>query len=204
MIFAYLEPEQLDALIRYLPEDLVEQVIPRLATLELDPAGGDPRAQRVDRGSAGGGGAAGALVNVGGVGIAAKILNRIDNRRVEAILEQISTVDEELAQRIEHSMFVFEDLIAVDDRNFQILLRSVDQKLLVSALKGADANLARTRCSATCRNAPRKPCATKSARAARCGSARSRRRKREIVATAQRLEREGEIILRADPGEVVS
>ena len=35
-------------------------------------------------------------------------------------------------------MFVFEDLIQVDDRNFQMLLRSVDQKLLVSALKGAD------------------------------------------------------------------
>ena len=174
MIFAYMEPEQADALIQYLPEELVEQVIPRLATLDsIPPAAIRELNESIEDLLAGE--AQQARVNVGGVGIAAKILNRIDNKRVESILKQISTVDAELAQRIEHSMFVFEDLIHVDDRNFQILLRSVDQKLLVSALKGAEPTLHEQGAAATCRNGRPRCCATISARAARCGSARSRR-----------------------------
>jgi flagellar motor switch protein FliG len=202
MIFAYLEPEQLDALIRYLPEELVEQVIPRLATLEsIPPAAIRELNESIEALLAGE--AQQARVTVGGVNIAAKILNRIDNKRVESILKQISTVDAELAQRIEHSLFVFEDLIHVDDRNFQVLLRSVDQKLLVSALKGADATLQNKvlsnlsqRAAETLRDdiGARGPMRVSEIEAA----------KREIVATAQRLEREGAIILRADPGEVVS
>ena len=73
--------------------------------------------------------------------MAAKILNRIDQPRVDTIISQIKEVDAELAERIENSMFAFEDLLRLDDRNFQMLLRSVDQKLLTSALKGADARL---------------------------------------------------------------
>jgi flagellar motor switch protein FliG len=202
MIFAYLEPEQLDALIRYLPEELVEQVIPRLATLEsIPPAAVRELNESIEALLAGE--AQQARVTVGGVGIAAKILNRIDNKRVESILKQISTVDAELAQRIEHSLFVFEDLIHVDDRNFQVLLRSVDQKLLVSALKGAEPTLQNKvlsnlsqRAAETLRDdiAARGPMRVSEIEAA----------KREIVAAAQRLEREGAIILRTDPGEVVS
>jgi flagellar motor switch protein FliG len=202
MIFAYLEPEQLDALIKYLPEDLVEQVIPRLATLEsIPPAAVRELNESIEALLAGE--AQQARVTVGGVGIAAKILNRIDNKRVESILKQISTVDAELAQRIEHSLFVFEDLVHVDDRNFQVLLRSIDQKLLVSALKGAEATLQNKvlsnlsqRAAETLRDdiAARGPMRVSEIEAA----------KREIVATAQRLEREGAIILRTDPGEVVS
>jgi flagellar motor switch protein FliG len=202
MIFAYMEPEQADALIQFLPPELVEQVIPRLATLEsIPPAAIRELNESIEALLAGE--AQQARVTVGGVGIAAKILNRIDNKRVESILKQISTVDSELAQRIEHSLFVFEDLIHVDDRNFQILLRSVDQKLLVSALKGAEtalqnkvlSNLSQ-RAAETLRDdiGARGPMRVSEIEAA----------KREIVATAQRLEREGAIILRADPGEVVS
>jgi len=202
MIFAYLEPEQADALIRYLPEDLVDQVIPRLATLDSIP----PNAIRELNESIEdllAGEAQQARVSVGGVNMAAKILNRIDNTRVESILKQIGTVDAELAQQIEHSMFVFEDLLHVDDRNFQVLLRSVDQKLLVSALKGSDEALQNKvlknlsqRAAETLRDdmGARGPMRVSEVEAA----------KREIVATAQRLEREGVIILRTDQGEVVS
>ncbi|MGH7095032.1 MAG: flagellar motor switch protein FliG [Stellaceae bacterium] len=202
MIFAYLEPEQVDELIRFLPDDLVEQVIPRLATLDSIP----PNAIRELNESIEdllAGESQQARVSVGGVNMAAKILNRIDNTRVEAIIKQIASVDAELAQRIEHSMFVFEDLIRVDDRNFQILLRSVDQKLLVSALKGANPALQNKVLSNLSQRAAemlrddigaRGPMRVAEVEAA----------KREIVGTAQRLEREGAIILRTDPTEVVS
>src|SRR6202041_1200534 len=140
MIFAYMEPEQADALIQFLPPELVEQVIPRLATLDsIPPAAIRELNESIEDLLAGQ--AHQVRVTVGGVGMAAKILNRIDTQRVETILNQIKAVDAELAQQIENSMFVFEDLIRVDDRNFQMLLRSIDQKLLASALKGADAKL---------------------------------------------------------------
>ncbi len=202
MIFAYLEPEQIDALIRYLPPELVEQVIPRLATLDsIPPAAVRELNESIEDLLAGE--SQQARVSVGGVAMVAKILNRVEQTRVESILKQISAVDAELAQRIENSMFVFEDLLHVDDRNFQILLRSIDQKLLVSALKGSGQELQNKVLSNLSQRAAdmlrdeigaRGPMRVSEVEAA----------KREIVATAQRLEREGTIILRSDPGEVVS
>jgi flagellar motor switch protein FliG len=202
MIFAYMEPEQADALIQYLPPELVEQVIPRLATLDAIP----PAAIRELNDSIEdllAGETQQMRVTVGGVSMAAKILNRIDTQRVETILAQIGTVDPELAQAIQNSMFVFEDLMRLDDRNFQILLRSVDQKLLASALKGADARLL---------DKVMKNLSQRSAEMLREEiSSRGPMRvveidaaKREIVATAQRLEREGTIVLPTDAGDLVT
>lgn len=202
MIFAYMEPEQADALIQHLPSELVEQVIPRLATLDAIP----PAAIRELNDSIEdllAGEAQQVRVSVGGVGIAAKILNRIDSTQVETILKQIRDVDPELAQRIENSMFVFEDLIRLDDRNFQMLLRSIDQKLLASALKGADAKLL----DKVTRNMSQRSADMLREEMSARGPMRVTEidaAKREIVAIAQRLEREGTIILPNDAGDMVS
>src|SRR6185437_16534927 len=131
---------QTEALIQHLPHELIAQVIPRLATLDtIPPAAVRELNESIEDLLAGE--AQQTRVTLGGVGVTAKILNRIDSDRVQTILGQIGMVDAELAQRIENSMFVFEDLMRIDDRNFQILLRGVDQKLLASALKGADPRL---------------------------------------------------------------
>ena len=202
MIFAYLEPEQADALIQHLPGELVEQVIPRLATLDsIPPAAVRELNEAIEDLLAGE--AQQVRVNVGGVGIAAKILNRIEASRVEAILKQIAEVDSELAQRIESSMFVFEDLIRLDDRNFQMLLRSIDQKLLASALKGADSKLL----DKVMRNLSQRTAEMLREEISSRGPMRVTEidtAKREIVVIAQRLEREGAIILPTDAGDMVS
>jgi len=202
MIFAYMEPEQSDALIQFLPPELVEQMLPRLATLdsiphaavrELNDAIEDLLAGESEE----------ARVNVGGVGMAAKILNRFDAERAEAILKQIAEVDEDLAQRIHNSMFTFEDLAKLDDRNFQMLLRSVDQKLLASALKGADPKLL----DKTMRNLSQRSAEMLREEISARGPMRVTEidsAKREIVATAQRMEREGTIILATDARDMVS
>jgi flagellar motor switch protein FliG len=202
MIFAYMEPEQADALLKQLPPELVEQVIPRLATLDSIP----PTAIRELNESIEdllAGEAQQVHVNFGGVGMAAKILNRIDSERVETILKQIGAVDPELAKRIEDSMFVFEDLMRLDDRNFQMLLRSVDQKLLASALKGADPkHLDKVMQNLSQRSAEmlrEEISARGPMRVTEIDEA-----KREVVATAQRLEREGTIVLPTDGGGVVN
>jgi flagellar motor switch protein FliG len=202
MIFAYLEPEQVDVLIRYLPPELVEQVIPRLATLDsIPPAAIHELNESIEELLAGS--APQARVSVGGVGMAAKILTRIENSRVEAILNQIRAVDSELATRIEISMFTFEDLINVDDRAFQMLLRAVDQKLLVPALKGSTPDLQ----NKVFRNLSQRAAEMLRDEISSRGPMRSSEveaAKREIISTAQRLEREGTIILRTDPGDVVT
>jgi flagellar motor switch protein FliG len=202
MIFAYMEPEQADALIQFLPHELVEQVIPRLATLEsIPPAAIRELNESIEDLLAGE--AQQVRVSVGGVGMAAKILNRIDQPRVEGILKNIGSIDPELAQRIERSMFVFEDLVRIDDRNFQIMLRAVDQKLLASALKGADPKMLEK----VLRNLSQRSAEMLREEISARGPMRVteiEEARREIVATAQRLEREGTIILPTDAGDLVT
>ena len=56
-------------------------------------------------------------------------------------MDSIREHDEEMAQQIQDLMFVFENLVDVDDRGIQTLLREVQQDILMKALKGTDENL---------------------------------------------------------------
>jgi flagellar motor switch protein FliG len=73
----------------------------------------------------------------GGVDRLAEILNQADEISSELILNEIEEANAELAAQIKQKMFVFEDLILVDDRGFQKLLRRVETKELAIALKAA-------------------------------------------------------------------
>jgi flagellar motor switch protein FliG len=73
----------------------------------------------------------------GGVDRLAEILNQADEISSELILNEIEEAQPELAAQIKQKMFVFEDLILVDDRGFQKLLRRVETKELAIALKAA-------------------------------------------------------------------
>ncbi len=75
---------------------------------------------------------------VGGIKIAADILNFMDGASETAITEAITEQDEELAQEIKDQMFVFENLLEIDDRGIQAILRDVQSEQLITALKGAD------------------------------------------------------------------
>jgi flagellar motor switch protein FliG len=73
----------------------------------------------------------------GGVDRLAEILNQADEISSELILNEIEEADAELAVEIKQKMFVFEDLVLVDDRGFQKLLRKVETAELAIALKAA-------------------------------------------------------------------
>jgi flagellar motor switch protein FliG len=73
----------------------------------------------------------------GGIERLAEILNQADEISSELILNEIEEADAELAAQIKQKMFVFEDLVLVDDRGFQKLLRRVETKELAVALKAA-------------------------------------------------------------------
>ncbi len=78
------------------------------------------------------------VVNIsGGVDRLAEILNQTDEISSELILNEIEETDAEMAAQIKQKMFVFEDLVMVDDRGFQKLLRKVETMELAIALKAA-------------------------------------------------------------------
>ena len=75
---------------------------------------------------------------VGGLKTAADILNFVDGTSEAAIMEKIKESEPDLGQNIEDLMFVFENLIDVDDRGMQTLMREIQTDQLQLALKGAD------------------------------------------------------------------
>lgn len=73
----------------------------------------------------------------GGVRSLAEVLNRADRSTEKAIMEKLEEVNPELAEEVKRLMFVFDDLVALDNRTIQQILREVDAKDLALALKGA-------------------------------------------------------------------
>lgn len=79
--------------------------------------------------------------SVGGVKVAANILNFMDSGQDEVILGTIGEIDGELGVRIRDLMFVFDNLAEIDDRAMQSVLREVPNDKLAVALRGADARV---------------------------------------------------------------
>lgn len=77
----------------------------------------------------------------GGASDAAKIMNNTRPGNDQRIIKALAKLDKPLAARIQDEMFVFSDLAGLDDKNMGVLLRNVDNAVLVIALKGADAPL---------------------------------------------------------------
>ena len=74
---------------------------------------------------------------MGGVRAAAEILNFMSGSNEESVITNVRSYDEELAQAIVDQMFVFENLLDVEDRGIQVLLKEVESESLIVALKGA-------------------------------------------------------------------
>lgn len=78
---------------------------------------------------------------MGGVRTAAEILNIMASGQEDTALENIRAYNDELAQKIIDEMFLFENLVELDDRSIQVLLKEIDTNALVVALKGAQDEL---------------------------------------------------------------
>jgi len=75
---------------------------------------------------------------MGGIKVAANIMNNLESSLEGELMEAIKEVDEQLGEEIEDLMFVFDNLVDMDDRDIQVLLREVNPDNLVLALKGAE------------------------------------------------------------------
>ena len=140
-ILVHLEFDHAGEVLKFFSERLRNDVLLRIATLD----GVQPTALR-ELNEAMTRLLAGASSNVkkaamGGIRHAAEILNFVGQAAETAIVDNVREYDPELAQKILDEMFVFENLIDVDDRGIQLLLREVQSDSLIVALKGASPEL---------------------------------------------------------------
>ena len=137
IVLSYLEPDQAAEIFSQFPENTRLDLMMRIANLEeVQPAALQELNDIMEKQFAGQGGAQAA--KMGGLKAAANIMNYLDTGVESQIMETMRESDEEMAQQIQDMMFVFENLIDVDDRGIQALLREVQQDVLMKALKGAD------------------------------------------------------------------
>ncbi|WP_323846725.1 flagellar motor switch protein FliG [Microbulbifer magnicolonia] len=138
-ILVHLERRQAAAVLEYFEDKLREDVVLRIATF----SGVQPAAlqeltevlssmldgQNLKR------------AKMGGARTAAEILNLMNSGAEETVIERVRAHSEDLAQKIIDEMFLFENLLDLDDRAIQLLLREINTKSLVVALKGSDEKL---------------------------------------------------------------
>ncbi|MBR6711246.1 MAG: flagellar motor switch protein FliG, partial [Selenomonadaceae bacterium] len=81
------------------------------------------------------------FASAGGVKAIVEVLNRVDRATEKSIVETLEVDNPELAEEIKRLMFVFEDIVMLDDRSLQMVLRDVDTKDLSLALKATPAEV---------------------------------------------------------------
>jgi len=137
IVMSYLESDHAAEILQHLPERSRSDVLMRIATLDgVPPAALQELNEVLEKQFSG-------STNMqksgaGGVKIAASILNFMDSASEATITEAITEHDKDLAEEIQGQMFVFDNLIEVDDRGIQAILRDVQSEQLIVALKGAD------------------------------------------------------------------
>lgn len=137
IVLSYLDSDQSAEILHLFPEALRVDVMLRIASLDgIQPAALKELDDIMERQFSGAGNLKAS--NVGGVKVAASIMNMMDSNSEQALMELLREQDEVLGQRIEDLMFVFDNLADMDDRSMQRLLREVQNEQLVLALKGAD------------------------------------------------------------------
>ena len=134
-ILVHLEPDQASEIIAHFPDRMRQDIMLRIATLD----GVKPVALRE-------------LNDVmtklltgnenikkqtmGGIKVAAEIMNFMTGDNEAIVMEGLKNYDDDMAQRIMDEMFVFENIMDIDDKGIQVMLREVQSETLIIALKG--------------------------------------------------------------------
>ena len=137
LILCYLEPQKAALILSSLPHQIQADVARRIATMERVSPDVLREVERVlerklstlaseDYSQA------------GGIDAVVEVLNLVDRGTEKTIIEALEEEDPELAEEIKKKMFVFEDIVLLDDRAIQRVLREVDNQELAKALKSVD------------------------------------------------------------------
>ncbi len=140
LVLAYLDPKQAAQIIISFPEELQAEVIKRLSLLErASPEIVKQVEKNIEKRLS-------TFViqdfsKVGGIEVSVELVNALDRTTSKRILDDIQKTDPDLADEIKRKMFVFEDILKLDDRSIQMILREVDTHDLALAIKGSTEEL---------------------------------------------------------------
>jgi flagellar motor switch protein FliG len=140
LILAYLESDKAAAILSALPPDRQSEVARRIAIMDTTSPDVIKEVERVLERKLSSIGPQ-ELTNAGGVKSVVEIINRVDRGTEKTIMEALEVQDPELAEEIKKLMFVFEDIVMIDDRSVQRVLREVETQDLALALKGASSEV---------------------------------------------------------------
>ena len=139
-ILVHLDRDQASGVLAAFGETLRNDVLLRVATLDrIQPAALRELNEVLQKLLSGNGGARKSAP--GGVRVAAEMLNHLASAQETAAIEAVRVHDAELADKLLDEMFIFENLLDLDDRGVQSLLREVQSESLIVALKGASETL---------------------------------------------------------------
>ncbi len=199
LILAHLNPMHAAELAAQLPDDLRADVLLRMASIEdiapevigrissvieqrLKTVGGRTRQQR------------------GGVRAVAELFNRLDRSLSQRALERIEEASPDMAVAIRNLMFVFEDLLSIEETGIREIINRADKRALTVALKGASEDIR----GRFFQNMSKRASELLREEMEIMGAVRLReveKAQQEIVAIARKLEEEGVITTGAGPGE---
>ncbi len=140
LILAYLEPQKASVILQNLPDEIQSDVARRVATMDRTSPDVLREVERVlekklstisseDYTAA------------GGVDSIVEILNLVDRSSEKSIIESLEDEDPDLAEEIKKKMFIFEDIVMLDDRSIGKVLREVNTDEMAKALKQVDAEV---------------------------------------------------------------
>ncbi|AGK97774.1 flagellar motor switch protein FliG [Clostridium pasteurianum] len=141
LILCYLQADKAGQILSALPEELQGEVAYRIATMsntspmvikEIEKVL-NTKLSSVVRSD---------VTVLGGVETIVDILNQVDRTTEKNITEELEKEDQELAEKIKQSMFVFEDIVTMDDVSIQRVLRELDNNDVALALKGSSEEVA--------------------------------------------------------------
>ncbi|MEK0316043.1 flagellar motor switch protein FliG [Cohnella sp. 56] len=199
LVLSYLQPEQSSAVLSSLPTEKQADVARRIALMDSTSPDVIAQVERVleqklsstvtqD------------YTNAGGIESIVQILNGVDRGTERTILDSLEIQDPELAEEIKKRMFVFEDIVNLDNRSIQRIIRDVESADLQLALKVASEEVR----DAIFRNMSKRMAETFREEMEYMGPVRLRdveEAQTRIVATIRRLEESGEIIIARGGGD---
>lgn len=199
LILAHLNANNAAQLVTLLPEDMRADVLTRMANLEeISPDVIRSISAVIDQRLKSLGGPQ--RESYGGVRAVAELFNRLDRGVSQPVLETIELETPDLAVSIRNLMFVFDDLVNVEDQGLREIIQRVDKKVLTIALKGATDEI-KTRFF---NNMSKRAADMLKEEMDVLGAIRLReveKAQQEVVAVARKLEEEGVIVTGAAAGE---
>lgn len=140
LILSYLDPNKAASILSELPHNIQAEVAKRIATMDRVSPDVLREVERVLERKLSTL-ASEDYTSAGGIDSVVEILNNVDRGTEKTIIEALEEEDPELAEEIKKRMFVFEDIVLLDDRAIQKVMREVDNTELAKALKSVDAEV---------------------------------------------------------------